>query len=77
MGVPSSRKLWRALREVGKCLRSQSAWLVNHAERYRAGLCIGTSVTEGTANFLVNLPLGCRLGGTPPVQGPQLSQITP
>jgi hypothetical protein len=28
--------------------------LVNYAERYRAGLRVGTSVTEGTANFLVN-----------------------
>ena len=35
-------------------LRSQSARLVNCAKRYRAGLRVGTSVTEGTANFLVN-----------------------
>ena len=28
--------------------------LVNYAKRYRAGLRVGTSVTEGTANFLVN-----------------------
>jgi hypothetical protein len=33
---------------------SQSNWLVNYAKRYRAGLRVGTSVTEGTANFLVN-----------------------
>jgi hypothetical protein len=33
---------------------SQSAWLVNYAERHRAGLRVGTSITEGTANFLVN-----------------------
>jgi hypothetical protein len=52
-GVPS-RKLWHALHEVGKYLSGQSAWLVNYAERYRAGLRVGTSVTEGTANFLVN-----------------------
>jgi hypothetical protein len=32
----------------------QSAWLVNYAERHRAGLRVGTSITEGTANFLVN-----------------------
>jgi hypothetical protein len=31
-----------------------SFWLVNYAERHRAGLRVGTSVTEGTANFLVN-----------------------
>ena len=35
-------------------LTSQSAWLVNYAERHRAGLRVGTSITEGTANFLVN-----------------------
>ena len=52
--VPSSRKLWHALRQVDKYLRSQSARLVNYAERYRVGLRVGTSVTEGTANFLVN-----------------------
>jgi len=48
------RKLKRALRAVDRCLRSQSAWLVNYAERWRAGLRVGTSLTEGTANFLVN-----------------------
>ena len=52
-GVPS-RKLWHALHEVDSYLSGQSAWLVNYAERYRAGLRVGTSVTEGTANFLVN-----------------------
>jgi len=54
MAVPSSRKLWRALREVDTYLRGQSKRLVNYAKRYRAGLRVGTSVTEGTANFLVN-----------------------
>ena len=53
MGVPS-RKLWHALHEVNDYLHSQSARLVNYAERYRAGLRVGTSVTEGSANFLVN-----------------------
>jgi len=48
------RKLRRALRVVDRHLRSQSAWLVNYAERWRAGLRVGTSITEGTANFLVN-----------------------
>ena len=52
-GVPS-RKLWRALHEVDNYLSGQSTWLVNYAKRYRAGLRVGTSVTEGTANFLVN-----------------------
>jgi hypothetical protein len=52
-GVPS-RKLWHALHEIDSYLRGQSARLVNYAERYRAGMRVGTSVTEGTANFLVN-----------------------
>jgi hypothetical protein len=52
-GVPS-RNLWHALHEVDTYLRSQSSWLVNYAQRYRGGLRVGTFVTEGTANFLVN-----------------------
>ena len=48
------RKLKRALRAIDCYLRSQSAWLVNYAERHRVGLRVGTSITEGTANFLVN-----------------------
>ena len=52
-GEPA-RKLRRALGKVDSYLRSQSAWLVNYAERHRAGLRVGTSITEGTANFLVN-----------------------
>ena len=52
-GVPS-RKLWHALHEVDNYLRSQCTRLVNYAERYRAGLRVEASVTEGTANFLVN-----------------------
>ena len=48
------RKLRRALRAIDRYLRGQSAWLVNYAERHRAGLRVGTSITEGTANFLVN-----------------------
>jgi hypothetical protein len=35
-------------------LTGQSDWLVNYAERHRAGLRVGTAITEGTANFLVN-----------------------
>ncbi len=52
-GEPA-RKLRRALGKIDGYLRSQSAWLVNYAERHRAGLRVGTSITEGTANFLVN-----------------------
>jgi hypothetical protein len=53
-GATSSGKLWHALHEIDEYLTGQSAWLVNYAERYRAGLRVGTSITEGTANFLVN-----------------------
>jgi hypothetical protein len=48
-----SHRLWHALLDVDGYLRSQSSWLVNYAKRYRAGLRVGTSITEG-ANFLVN-----------------------
>ena len=52
-GEPA-RKLRRALDAVDRYLRSQSAHLVDYAERHRAGLRVGTALTEGTANFLVN-----------------------
>ena len=52
--IASSRKLWTALRALNRYLISRSAWLVNYAERHRAGLRVGTAITEGTANFLVN-----------------------
>ena len=35
----SSRKLWSTLHAADRYLRGQSAWLVNYAERHRAGLC--------------------------------------
>src|SRR4030088_405787 len=44
---------WK-LHEVDGYLSSQSSWLVNYAKRYRAGERVGTSITEGTATFLVN-----------------------
>ena len=46
--------LWHALHAIDKHLKGQAAWLVTYAKRYRAGLRVGTSITEGTANFLVN-----------------------
>jgi len=49
-----SRKLWTALHALDRYLTGQSAWLVNYAERHRAGLRVGTAITEGTANFLVS-----------------------
>jgi hypothetical protein len=51
---PGLRRLWTALREIDRYLTSQGAWLIDYAERHRAGLRVGTSLTEGTANFLVN-----------------------
>ena len=51
---PPSRRLWTVLREIDRYLSNQSAWLINYAERHRAGLRVGTALTEGTANFLVN-----------------------
>ena len=53
-GSEPSRRLWHALLDVDRYLRGQSSWLVNYAKRYRAGLRVGTSITEGTANLLVN-----------------------
>jgi hypothetical protein len=50
----ASRRLWHALHNVDGYLRSQRNWLVNYARRYRAGQRVGSSITEGTANFLVN-----------------------
>ena len=35
-------------------LTGQSTRLVNYAERHGAGLRVGTAITEGTTNFLVN-----------------------
>jgi len=52
--VAPSRKLWTALRALNDYLVGQSDWLVNYAERHRAGQRVGTALTEGTANFLVN-----------------------
>jgi hypothetical protein len=52
--IAPSRKLWTALHALDGYLIGHSAWLVNYAERHRAGLRVGTAITEGTANFLVN-----------------------
>jgi hypothetical protein len=52
--IASSRKLWTALQALDGHLSGQSNWLINYAERQRAGLRVGTAITEGTANFLVN-----------------------
>jgi hypothetical protein len=40
----------KALRGIDRDLTSQSVWLINYAERHRAGLRVGTSLTEATAN---------------------------
>jgi hypothetical protein len=52
--IAPSRKLWTALHALDGYLTGQSEWLVDYAERHRAGLRVGTAITEGTANFLVN-----------------------
>jgi hypothetical protein len=52
--IAPSRKLWTALQALDCYLTGQSDRLVNYAERHRAGLRVGTAITEGTANFLVN-----------------------
>ena len=52
--VAPSRKLWTALQALDGYLVGQSERLVNYGERHRAGLRVGTALTEGTANFLVN-----------------------
>ena len=52
--IAPSRKLWTALQALDGYLTGQSDWLVNYAQRHRAGLRVGTAITEGTANFLVN-----------------------
>jgi hypothetical protein len=49
-----SRRQWHVLLHVDGYLRGPSRWLVNYAKRYRAELRVGTSITEETANFLVN-----------------------
>jgi len=52
--IAPSKKLWTALQALDGYLTGQSDWMVNYAERHRAGLRVGTAITEGTANFLVN-----------------------
>ena len=52
--IAPSRKLWTALRALDEYLLGQSDRLVDYGERHRAGLRVGTALTEGTANFLVN-----------------------
>jgi len=42
------------LQALDRYLAGQSAWLADYAERHRAGLRVGTAITEGTVNFLVN-----------------------
>ena len=52
--IAPARKLWTALHALDGYLTGQRDWLVNYAARHRAGLRVGTAITEGTANFLVN-----------------------
>jgi hypothetical protein len=52
--IAPPRKLWTALQALDGYLTGPGDRLVNYAERHRSGLRVGTAVTEGTANFLVN-----------------------
>jgi hypothetical protein len=52
--IAPSRKLWTALQALDGYLTGQGDWLINYVERPRSGLRVGTAITEGTANFLVN-----------------------
>jgi hypothetical protein len=52
--IAPSRKLWTALRALDEYLLGQSDRLVDYGGRHRAGPRVGTALTEGTANFLVN-----------------------
>ena len=52
--IAPSKKLCTALQALNGYLTGQSDWMVHYAERHRSGLRVGTAITEGTANFLVN-----------------------
>src|SRR3954466_8281817 len=52
--IAPSRKLWIALQVLDGYLVGQSDRLVDYGEKHRAGLRLGTALTEETANFLVN-----------------------
>jgi hypothetical protein len=52
--IAPSRKLWTALQVLDNYLVGQSDRLVDYGERHRSGQRVGTALTEGTANFLVN-----------------------
>jgi hypothetical protein len=49
--IAPSRKLWTALHALDGYLTGQSDWMVNYAERHRAGLRVGTAITEGRPIF--------------------------
>ena len=50
--IAPSRKLWTALHALDGYLTGQSDWLVNYAERHRAGLRVGTAITEPLISWL-------------------------
>ncbi|WP_043366696.1 ISKra4 family transposase [Belnapia sp. F-4-1] len=52
--IAPSRKLWTALQALDSYLVGQSDRLADYGERHRAGLRVGTALTEGTINFLMN-----------------------
>jgi hypothetical protein len=52
--IAPSRQLWTALQALDDDRTGQSDRLVNYGARHRAGLRVGTALTEGRANCLVN-----------------------
>jgi hypothetical protein len=52
--IAASRTLWTASHALDGYPTGQSEWLIGYAERHRAMLPVGTAITKGTANLLVN-----------------------
>ena len=50
--IAPSRKLWTALHALDGYLTGQSDWLVNYAERHRAGLRVGTAITIASVKLV-------------------------
>jgi len=59
--APSS-KLWKALHALELYLTGQSDWMENYAERHRAGLRVGTAITDGARLIQLRRATG-HLGG--------------
>lgn len=53
-GEPGSRRSIAPSRKLWTALQALDGYFVGQSERHRAGLRVGTALTEGTATFLVN-----------------------